>query len=344
MVSTRRVLTLVICLAISVIGLLLFFKGGKGTNWAELGAALRGANYLYVLPALLLTLSTYCLRAYRWQILLKPLKPIRWIHLLSATTIGFMANCVFPGRVGEFVRAGAIGIKEHMSPATALTTVIVERIFDLLAVAVFVVIVLVLMPADGPAMISVRKAIGDPKKWGLVIGGITVGAFILMLLVKRFPSAALGVGGVPLRVLPKGLRVRAQRILMGLIVGLESLDSVAQVLYLALLSVLHWALQVGSNMALGYCFGLPLSFADGSLIFVITAGAVAVPQGPGFVGVLDYAVLISLQALSVDANTARSYAIVLHAVAVLPVTLLGFAFLWWEGLSFRQVTTAQKQA
>ena len=131
---------------------------------------------------------------------------------------------------------------------------------------------------------------------------------------------------------------------MGLIVGLESLDSVAQVLYLALLSVLHWALQVGSNMALGYCFGLPLGFADGSLIFVITAGAVAVPQGPGFVGVLDYAVLISLQALSVDANTARSYAIVLHAVAVLPVTLLGFAFLWWEGLSFRQVTTAQKQA
>ena len=341
MITTRRVLALIVCLAFSAFGLVWFFKG---THWSDLWAALRGGHYVYLVPALFFSLSTYAVRAYRWQILMNPIKRVRWVHLLSATTIGFMTNCVLPMRVGELVRPTVIGIKEKISPATALTTVIVERIFDWVAIGAFVVVVLVLMPAGGPALTGVRAHIGDPKKWGLFVAATTAGAFILILLVKRFPSATLAVIHVPLRMLPCALSNRLTRILMGLIVGLESLKSIAQVFYLAALSVLHWALIVLSNIALGWCFGLHLSFAEGSLIFVITALAVAVPQGPGFVGVLDYAAKVALEILGADSSTAQSYAIVLHFIAVVPVTLIGFGFLWWEGLSFRQVTAAQKQA
>ena len=341
MVTTRRLLLMGVCFAVSAFGLILFFRG---THWAELGEALRNGHYVYMVPALFFSLCTYAVRAYRWQILMNPIKRVRWLHLLSATTIGFMTNCVLPLRVGELVRPTVIGIKEKISPATALTTVIVERIFDWVAIGAFVVIVLVLMPADGPVLTALRAHhIGDPRKWAVFVAATTVGAFAFMLLVKRFPSATLNVLRAPLRILPHALSARLTRILMGLIVGLESLKSPAQVLYLTALSVFHWGLIVMSDIALGWCFGLHFSFAEGSLIFVITALAVAVPQGPGFVGVLDCAALLSLQILGVDSSTAQSYAIVLHFLAVVPVTVIGFAFLWWEGLSLRQVT-AQKAA
>ncbi len=363
MVTPRRLLALLVCLVLSLLGLVWFFKD---TDWAKLTEALRRGNYLYLIPPLILTLLTYGLRAYRWQILMNPIKRVRWIHLLSATTIGFMANCVLPARVGEIVRATAIGLKENMSPATALTTVIVERIFDLLAIGVFVFIVLILIPDDGPspapapssaqAQTAAPQVAGpaasaetaprtfrvrDLRKWGYAVGGVTVGCFVFIFLVKLFPSFALSVGRAPLRLLPQALADRGARILMALIVGLESLQSVTQIFVLAALSVLHWGLQVLGNMALGYCFGLQLGFAEASLIFVITALAVALPQGPGFVGVFDYATLVAMQLIGVGLATAQSYAIALHFIAVVPVTLVGFAFLWWEGLSFRQVTTAR---
>ena len=78
MITTRRLFALGICFAVSAFGLVWFFKG---TDWPQLWAALRGGNYLYIIPTLLLTLSTYCVRAYRWQILMNPIKRIRWVHL-----------------------------------------------------------------------------------------------------------------------------------------------------------------------------------------------------------------------------------------------------------------------
>ncbi|MCM8762840.1 MAG: flippase-like domain-containing protein [Candidatus Omnitrophica bacterium] len=367
MVTGRQLLGLVLCLGLSALGLVWFFRQ---TDWGELASALSGANYLYLIPALFLTLITYAIRAYRWQLLMNPIKRIRWLHLLSAITIGFMANCVLPARVGELVRASVIGLKEKVSAATALTTVIVERVFDLLAVGVFVAVVLVLTPeevslrpelglkdrssgaeasatrdlppssASAPVSFSVR----DLRKWGVGVGIVTAGASFFLFLVKLFPSVALAVGQAPLRLLPRALSERGSQILVGLVAGLQSLQSVGQIFYLAVLSVVHWAFGVFSNIALGWCFGLHLSFAQGSLIFVITALAVALPQGPGFVGVFDYAALVALQMLTVETATAQSYAIVLHFVAVVPITLIGFGFLWWEGLSLRQVTAAQKQS
>jgi hypothetical protein len=270
--------------------------------------------------------------------------------------------------VGELVRATAIGLKEQMSAATALTTVIVERIFDLFAVGVFVVIVLVLMPGDrasvtvaGPSAspevrmtsapgtshaahrAGARKfSLGDLRKWGVVVGAVTAGALVLMFLIKLYPTVALEAGQVPLRWLPRPLSERGTRILKGLIAGLQSLESASQLIYLAVLSVVHWALGVGSNIALGYCFNLHLGFAEASLIFVITALAVAVPQGPAFVGVFDAAAMVAMQIIGVSSIPAQSYVIVFHAVAVVPVTLMGFGFLWWEGLSFRQVTARRE--
>ena len=46
--------------------------------------------------------------------------------------IGFMANNLFPFRIGEFIRACVLARHERLSKTTVFATVVVERVVDML--------------------------------------------------------------------------------------------------------------------------------------------------------------------------------------------------------------------
>ena len=64
------------------------------------------------------------------------------------------------------------------------------------------------------------------------------------------------------------------------------------------------------------------------------------PSTPGYVGVFDAPVIYVLTNFGVEPNLATSYTLVLHAALILPVTLLGFFYVWRAGLSLTQMTRA----
>ena len=82
--------------------------------------ALRGANYIYVAPAIALYLISVWFRALRWQWLLKHMKPIKVKRLYPVVVVGYMANNLLPMRLGEFVRSYYIGEREGISKSSAL--------------------------------------------------------------------------------------------------------------------------------------------------------------------------------------------------------------------------------
>jgi len=96
-------------------------------NFEELILALESANYPLIIAAAFLNGFTFIPRAYRWRLLLKPLKNTRFGNAFGSLSIGFMANSVLPARGGEFVRAFAIGQTEKMSKSASFATIIVER-------------------------------------------------------------------------------------------------------------------------------------------------------------------------------------------------------------------------
>ncbi|HPR74443.1 MAG TPA: lysylphosphatidylglycerol synthase domain-containing protein, partial [Bacteroidales bacterium] len=55
-------------------------------------------NFWWVMPSLLFALLSYILRVVRWQIILNPVKKTNFWHAFHPLVIGFMMNCVFPGR------------------------------------------------------------------------------------------------------------------------------------------------------------------------------------------------------------------------------------------------------
>jgi hypothetical protein len=71
-------------------------------------------------PVLASILVRFWLTALRWQLLLRPTKRIGIHRLFAITLIGFMANNVLPARLGEFVRAYALGRSEALARLAAL--------------------------------------------------------------------------------------------------------------------------------------------------------------------------------------------------------------------------------
>ena len=94
----------------------------RRTDLLAVGYTLRQAAYIWLFPAVVLTLLSFYLRAYRWHYLLESIKPITISSLFSATLIGFMANNLLPARLGEFVRAYVIGRREGIRGSASFAT------------------------------------------------------------------------------------------------------------------------------------------------------------------------------------------------------------------------------
>ena len=98
----------------------------------ELLGYLTSINYIWIIPTVVAILFAFGLRAARWRFILASSYPVGFWQAFHPLMIGFMINCVLPGRVGEFARPLVLNRKEAVPVSTGLATVAVERIFDLI--------------------------------------------------------------------------------------------------------------------------------------------------------------------------------------------------------------------
>ena len=123
-------------MTISLIGGVLLSAGAlyfasKHVSIVELFNYLASINYFWILPAVLVAVFSFMLRAVRWQIILESTRRISFRRAFHPMMIGFMINCVLPGRLGEVARPVILQKKEKVPFATGLATVVAERVFDI---------------------------------------------------------------------------------------------------------------------------------------------------------------------------------------------------------------------
>src|SRR5689334_15590858 len=106
----------------------------SGADLAKTGDILRGADLRWVAFGIVLLSLDLVFRAVRWQRLLRPIARVAYRPMLGYLLIGYLANNVLPARLGELVRVHYLGDREGISRASALGTVVVERVIDLVAV------------------------------------------------------------------------------------------------------------------------------------------------------------------------------------------------------------------
>ena len=128
---------LLYALAFAVFAVLVYiqFRTWRNFDWATFwreGRNLgRPPHIFHLLHAVALIYVAYGMRALRWKIFLRPVRPkaSTW-QLLGPTLIGFTGLALL-GRPGELIRPYLIARRERLTFSSQLAVWAVERIFDI---------------------------------------------------------------------------------------------------------------------------------------------------------------------------------------------------------------------
>ena len=103
-------------------------------------------------------------------------------------------------------------------------------------------------------------------------------------------------------------------------------------------TLLYSLVQVLFFLSVGYCLpGLGLTFPGAMLVFAITALSVAALPLPGYLGVYQGGIKVAALILGLDLAASFNYGWLAWALNIVPIILVGFAFLWKEGLSLGEL-------
>ena len=343
-----------------IISLIFFAFALVDIDLSKVWTAFTQANYLALIPALLIYFVGVWIRAIRWRILLRPILPAKADSSVKSiyhvVVIGYMGNNVLPARIGELVRAFVLSLRTGVRKTATLATILVERIFDGLimigfgAAAILIVLIVdsdALMTGEGHRLGNFLTSLSIPLTIGAVV---FLGALVAFLVVASSPDIMRKVANFGFRFLPKGLHKRGDRLLDSFISGLAALRSPSNTAAVFGLTILAWLCETGMYFIIGYwgfdlrgTDGLPLPF----YVYLLATAAVnlgtLIPQAPGYAGVFEaIAKAVLVGAFGVEQNASLSYVLVLHATLLIPVTLLGFYYMARESISYSQLVNLEE--
>jgi len=300
------------------LGALFIWLAFRGTDFEGVKASFKAANYLYLIPVVLLSIIVQIVRSYRWGVIVEPLEKIDQMTLFSITSVGFMAITLLPVRMGEFVRPYLISRKSTIKLGSALATIVVERIFDMLTL--MILLLFVLMTVELPEWVF-RTAYA-------ILLIIIPFLFLLIFLAVNREISAKGLDRI-VGKLPPAFSSRLRKLFHSFLDGLQILPDWKKTVYLSFLSLCIWGLIGLVTYILFSSFAsmseLPLAAAYAVLI--ITALGVALPTAPGFIGNYHFSCVVALTLFGIPKTDALTFAIVLHFIQFSVVIVLGLACL-----------------
>lgn len=316
-------------IAALTLGLLWFFF--RSVNLADVWLAIRQAHVGFIVAAVGATLSTYIFRTWRWQALLAPIGRARFRPAFRATVIGFTANNLLPGRIGEVLRPYLLARHEGLGPAAAFATVIIERLLDL--VVVLLLFVVFLWTADVAPGSAMSAALDDAKIGGALAAAVAFGALLVLFLCAGHPDRLGRWAGRVTAVLPPPRARATEKIVHIFAEGLAVMRQPGPLALACALSVPVWLSISLGIWLVSHAFDLTLPFPGSFLVAMYLVVGVAVPS-PSGVGTFHWAYRLAVTTFfGANAATAAAAAIVLHAVSFLPVSLVGLIFIGQDGLT-----------
>ncbi len=260
-------------------------------------------------------------RALRWQYLFAAATRPPYGPVFEATLLGQCFNNILPARAGEIARIVALHRTAGTSRAETTSTVVVERLYDVLVLLGLLFVFVPWLPHV--AWIHAAAVLA------IVLFAATVGSVVVLLrwgdkpfLVLLRPLTRLGLPFLTLE--------RAEHAAASFVRGAASLRDPRLAAVALVLTAVSWIPLALSTWVLMIGFHLGLSVLAGLLVTIATGLSLVLPSSPGAVGVFEAAALVGLKAYGIDKADALSFAIVLHAVNFFPYVLAGAVVLQWQ--------------
>jgi uncharacterized protein (TIRG00374 family) len=309
--------------------LLAIYFIARQMNPAAFVHALKQARYIYIAPSALLLLVGLVTRAWRWRILLGDALPIG--RAFSIMNVAYLVNGVLPLRIGEVAR---VYLATRATPPVPVfktaSTIIVERLLDLLGVSLMVVLALGL----GPVPEVIRRS-------AIVSGIIVVSGFsLLVMLAGRRELAQRWLVRLTSGRVASSAQQRLSNWLDHFLDGLQPLTHWPTLIAAVGWTVLSWAASALAGYILMFTFFEEASLPATLLYIAAAAFVIAVPAMPGNVGPYEGAIVLAISALGYGEpfERALAFAVLVHGLNLLIHASTGVIGFFREGLTLQQLS------
>lgn len=279
------------------------------THGQDFGTAIRSVKPWFIIFQVVISVLTLLTRAQAWRTILG--KRVKLKTCFFGISEGYLLNNLFPLRAGEIGRALFVGRSSGLGTLHILSTILIERAFDIFFAASILLLTLSKVVEAGWIKPVAFTA------FFVVIAGL-VFLFLISVNREKFQSWLQGKnfhsGFINNRILPQVNKVMD---------GLSALVHPGQ-FFLSLFWIgINWGIWV-----VMYYVSVAQIVPDaplwwGGFIGSVLALGVAIPAAPASVGVYEAAVMGAFAVLGVSGSSGLAYAIVLHLVQIVVTTTFG---------------------
>src|SRR5205823_891527 len=182
-----RVLQVAVGLACTLLFLAIAFYR---VQLGAVSAALAAADPRWIAAAMLIYAANLTIRAWRWQVILRPVAALPYPTVARALLVGYGVNAVMPARLGELFRAEFFKKTYGLSRVWGLTSIVIERLFDGITVICCLGIGLLFAAAARPnAGLLINVLVPGSVLFGAVLlAALYLSGSIMSRIVRRFPG------------------------------------------------------------------------------------------------------------------------------------------------------------
>jgi len=311
----------VVALGFAVAGLFTWLLA-RALDWQLVWSILVSAGKPWLALALGVFALGYAVRIMRWRLLLKFTgTQASFGAVAPALLAGFALNNILPLRLGDVMRTVMIRNAAGTPIADGISTLLVERFWDLAALGLF--FVFGLQMADRQSASAIVPA-------ATAMGCLGIAALL-----------AIALAGGPIARLMQNLseRIRAfPGLFRFLVCFCRSLASVSKPGFFAPLALCSLAAWICEVTVLYLCAkSLDMNLSTFAVCFILSVAnfSAVLPGTPGNVGTFHYFAVLAAGAFGINANYAAALAILFHAMVWAPITIVGGLFLLTDSRHIR---------
>ncbi len=324
--NNRRQIWLGILISLISLGAIFYF-----VRPGDILVALQSTRYAFLLFTAAGIIAFLVIRAVRWRFLLHNDAP--WSTVFHIQNIGYLLSSILPLRIGDIARAVLIGSVPPITIARGVSTMVVERLLDML----FIVALL-------PFALSGVEQMPDWMRAGAQAMGVAaiVGIAVLIVAANQRERAVNLVEKI-LEFIPflntAAWTARADSFLA----GLDSLTRFKDGVILILLTIATWLPIIFAYYATLLAVNLEPNWVMAAFVVCAAALSVALPSSPGQIGVFHAGVIAALQVWGQPEAQAASFAFLYHVINMAIMIGFGIVGILATGSTFRQVVQSTQE-
>jgi glycosyltransferase 2 family protein len=305
-----------------LITLLAFWFLARAVDWGQFLATLASIPLWILGLNVAIYLISMVARALSWHALLQhKVSPGRAVLALNE---GYFLNNVLPLRLGELGRAVLLGRRSQLGTFHILSTIVVERSYDIAIAASLLLLVL-------PQVLRLEWA----RPVAILLLAVIVAGLVALYLAARYRAWLEG------RLAAWSARIHLIRWFLPAVHSLlDGFSVLTRFRYFALsfgLLALSWGLAIFRDWALiqQLAPGAPLWWAALAISAANLGGAL--PSAAASLGVFEAAAVSALSLVGVSPESGLAYALIVHVTHLISSSLIGAYALSQEGKSLSAI-------